>query len=89
MSNIYSYNSIPINHPYGPFREEQLALIPHSYIPIANNDIINDDITNNNITNNNITNNFTTEEMRDIEMAILLSLNSIYDVSSNNLDELD
>ena len=55
-----------------------------SYIPIANNDIINDDITNNNITNN-----FTTEEMRDIEMAILLSLNSIYDVSSNNLDELD
>ena len=94
LSNIYSYNSIPINHPYGPFREEQLALIPHSYIPIANNDIINDDITNNNITNNNITNNnitnnFTTEEMRDIEMVILLSLNSIYDVSSNNLDELD
>ena len=84
LSNIYSYNSIPINHPYGPFREEQLALIPHSYIPIANNDIINDDITNNNIINN-----FTTEEMRDIEMAILLSLNSMYDLSSNNLDELD
>ena len=80
LSNAHNYNSIPINHPYGPFREEQLTIIPHSYIPIANNDIINDNI---------IANIFSTEEMSDIEMAILLSVNSMYDLSSNNLDELD